>query len=242
MNLESTLSLLANRKLHYRTMFQGIPISVENRKGSIRRGTSPEWGPWKTKMKHPYGYVRGTKHLGMDGAELDVFVGPNKFAKTAYVIMIKKAPDFKKNDEQKVMLGFNSAQEAKEALLKHFDDPKFFGSMKSIPMHQFRKWVGEKPLKLAAELGEPNVYDGGYAHIGDVRTIFHPPSLRKPKKVPTDDPRETDDTYLDVTKRKSAATKSRRDSLTRQHTDQNMRPLNNQLVPGFPSVTIGGFG
>jgi len=192
-------------------------------------------------MKFPYGYVRGTKKLGMDNAELDVFVGPNKLAKNAYVIMIKKAPDFKKNDEQKIMLGFNSAEEAKQAMLKHFDDPKFFGSMKVMSMHEFRKWVSQRPLRLAAELGEPNVYDGGMSHI-EPRSTFHPPSLKKAKKVPVDNPGETDDTYGDATRRKAAATKARRDSLSRQHTDQNMHPLSSTQVSGFPAGNVGGFG
>src|SRR5580765_1666958 len=128
MNQATAIELFANKKLHYRTQFQGIPISVENRKGSVRKGHSPEYGDWETKMKHPYGYVKGTKHIGRDGQELDVFVGPNPFARNAYVIMIKKFPDFKKDDEEKCMLGFNSADEAKKAMLQHFDDPRFFGS------------------------------------------------------------------------------------------------------------------
>lgn len=241
MNLEAAIELYANRKLHYRTMFQGIPISVENKKGSIRRGTSPEWGPWETKMRHPYGYVRGTKKMGMDGAELDVFMGPNKLAKNAYVIMIRKAPDFRKDDEQKIMLGFDSAEAAKQALLKHFDDPRFFGRSKTMSMHEFRKWVMRKPIKLAANLGEPNVYDGGYAHIEPLPS-YHAPSLKNPKRVPSDSPGETDDSFGDVTRRKAAATKARRDSLTKQHTDSGMHPLSSTQVSGFPFGTVGGFG
>jgi len=126
-------------------------------------------------------------------------------------------------------------------MMKHFDDPRFFGKMKTMSMHDFRLWVSEKPLKMAAELGEPNVYDGGMAHI-EPRSTFHPPSGKNWKVVPTDDPRETDDTYGDVTRRKAAATKARRDSLTKQHTTQNWTALNTTQVSGFPSGTVGGFG
>ncbi len=241
MNLAAAIDIYANRKLHYRTQFQGIPISIENRKGSIRRGTSPEYGPWETKMQHPYGYIRSTKHIGRDGAELDCFVGPNPLASNAYVIMIKKAPDFKKDDEHKVMLGFNSAEEAKEEMLKHFDNPKFFGSMKTMPMDKFRKWVQERRLEMAAHLGEPQVYDGGYQHI-EPENSFHPPSLKKAKRVPVDDPMEKDNEFLDVTKRKEKGTIAMRNRLTKQHADANQRPLSRQLVSGFPSGTIGGFG
>jgi hypothetical protein len=264
MNLENTLELYANRKLHYRTAFQGLPISVENRKGSVRRGCNKSWGCWATKMHIPYGYIRGTR--GVDGDAVDVFLGPDVECKFAYVVHTRKQPNFKQYDEDKVMLGFGEATEAKKAFLRHFNDSRFFGGMDTIPMEQFKQQVlqtKEKPQKLdgsklegaikleklkqvkkkkiQANLGEPQVYDGGMGHI-EPRPSFHPPSLKKPKRVPSDDPREDDDTFMDVTKRKSKATKDRRDSLTRQHTDANYRALNNQLVSGFPSVTVGGFG
>lgn len=241
MNLNSTINLYANRKLHYRTSFQGIPISVENRKGSIRKGVSAN-GPWETKMQIPYGYVKGSKHIGMDGDELDVFVGPDKLASEAYIIMIKKAPDFKQDDEEKALLGFSSALAAKKAFLAHYNNPRFFGSMRTVPMSEFRTWIDTKPVKkVAANTGEPGVYNGGMAHI-DPQPSFHPPSLRNPQYVPTDDPREKDDRFGDVTKRNEAVTKHRRDSLTKQHTDGSWKALSSTQVSGFPSGTVGGFG
>lgn len=239
MRLEATIELYANRKLHYRMNHQGLPISVENRKGSVREGCDPKWGCWRTKMTFPYGYIRGTK--GMDGDEVDVFVGPKVDAKYAYVITIKKQPDFKKDDEEKVMLGFGSAKEAKAAFMANYSDPRFFGRLKAIPMHVFSKKVLQKPGAVAA-WGEPQVYDGGYQHIAESQTMYHPPSLKKTKRVPVDDPMEKDNSFLDVTKRREKETIGMRNRLTKQHADPNMKPLNRQLVSGFPSGTIGGFG
>lgn len=241
MNLSATIELYANKKLAYRTVFQGIPISVENRKGSIRRGVSKEWGPWKVKMGAPYGYVKGTRHLGMDKAELDVFIGPNKFAKNAFIFMIKKAPNFSRNDEEKVLLGYDSLDQAREAIQQHFDDVRFIGKARTMTMQDFRKWVTQKPSKIAAHLGEPQVYDGGYGHLEAIPTE-HPPSLRNPKYIPNDNPLEKDDTYLDVTKRKDRATQAFRNRLTKQHPDANWRGLNRTLMVGLPSGTVGGFG
>lgn len=239
MKLQAAIDLYANRKLHYRMQHQGLPISVENRKGSVRKGCDKKWGCWRTKMTFPYGYIRGTK--GMDGDEVDVFVGPKVDAKFAYIIMIKKQPDFKKNDEEKVMLGFESAKEAKEAFMENYSDPRFFGRMKKVPMPVFSEKVMQKPGQVAA-WGEPQIYDGGYQHIAESQVPYRAPSNKKGKRVPTDDPRETDDKYLDVTKRKDKETIGFRNRLTKQHTDQNMRALNTQLVGGFPSGTVGGFG
>lgn len=127
-------------KLQGRMEYQGLPISIENRKGSVRKWYDPhnkEEG--KTKMLWPYGYIRRTK--GVDGDHVDVYVGPNKDAKVAFVIHQMKAPDFKQFDEDKVMLGFDSADEAKSAYLKQYNNPKFFGSMTPIPMEQFKTKV-----------------------------------------------------------------------------------------------------
>jgi len=243
MILQATIDLYANRKLHKRLVFQGLDISVENRAGSTRRGSSPHWGPWETHMKYDYGYVKGSK--GMDGGGVDCFIGPNPNAKNAYVVHILKLPDFKKYDEDKCMLGFNSKKEAKDAFMAHYDSPRFFGGITVLPMAEFKKKVLETaetgPHKIEA-WGEPQLYDGGYQHIADTQTMYRPPSDRKGKRIPTDDPMEKDNRFLDVTKRKSKANQAFRNRLTKQHTDQNMKPLNTQLVSGFPSGTVGGFG
>ena len=139
MNLQTTLEIYANRKLHKRLKFQGLDISVENAAGTTRRGSSPHWGPWETHMKYDYGYVKGSK--GMDGGGVDCFIGPNEKAKMAYVVHILKLPDFKKYDEDKCMLGFNSKKEAKDAFMAHYDSHKFFGGMDVIPMAEFKKKV-----------------------------------------------------------------------------------------------------
>lgn len=72
--------------------------------------------------------------------------------------------------------------------------------------------MGRSPqLQGFADMGEPMAGAMGHAHIDPV-TWFRPPSLTKREKsneegrVPTDDPRETNDKYLDVTKRNSKDT------------------------------------
>lgn len=236
----------ANRKLHSKIKFQGMNVSIENRKGSVRRGVDDAGQRWATTMKWPYGYIRtahGESAMGVDGDHLDCFIGPDPIAPVAYIVSTKRPPDFKQDDEHKVMLGWRSAAAAKHAFMIHYDDHRFFGGMQAIPVRELMKKIRSSNGKaVLAEIGEPGVYDGGYGHIEPIPT-WHSPSARKPKYVPNpSDPRETDDSLLDVTKRKDKAAAALRNRLTRQHTDQNMRPLNTQLVQGFPSVTIGGFG
>jgi len=141
-------------KLSRRTYFRGLHISVETDKGELRHWydkANDEKGT--TKMKYPYGYIRRTK--GTDGDHVDVYVGPNKRAKNVYVIHQMKAPDFKKYDEDKCMLGFLSAQAAKVAYLGHYNDKRFFGSMSVLPFEEFEKKVLhtfdlKRPTKIAA--------------------------------------------------------------------------------------------
>lgn len=128
-------------KLQGHTDFQGLPIAIENRRGSVRKGKSREGVEWRTKMKHPYGYIVGTK--GKDDEAVDCYVGPDKEAPAAFVVHQHK-PDGTGYDEDKVMLGFPSKKAAKEAFLMHYDSPKFLGPMAKVSMERLRELVASK--------------------------------------------------------------------------------------------------
>lgn len=125
-------------KLQGRRKFAGLDISIENRKGSVRRGTDEDGHEWETKMKNPYGYIRGT--IGVDGDHLDCFLGDNEDAKYVYVIH-QKDPVTNKYDEDKCMLGFNTLEDAKKAYLAHYDRPGFIQSISTIPIDTFKEKV-----------------------------------------------------------------------------------------------------
>lgn len=130
-------------KLHGRVDFQGLPVSIENRKGSYRTWKDHFNGTeGKTLMRCAYGYVRGT--LGTDGDEVDVYLGPDKKSDKVFVITQMKTPKFAEIDEQKCMLGFSSAKEAKAAYLAQYDNPKFFGSMKEMSLEDFKSKLKSK--------------------------------------------------------------------------------------------------
>ena len=126
--------------------FQGLDISIENPTGTVRSGIDPNGQTWETSMEADYGYIRGTN--GMDDEHVDVFIGPDKDAQSAYIITIMKPPSFENIDEQKVMLGYNTGAEAKRAFLRHYDSPRFFGSMTAMTMTDFKKKVKESDGKL----------------------------------------------------------------------------------------------
>ena len=130
-------------KLHYKMEFQGLPVSIENRKGSKRHWYDPHnKTEGTTTMEFPYGYIRGT--LGTDGDHVDVYVGDDKDADKVFVITQMKAPEFKVVDEQKCMLGFSTGKEAKAAYIRHYNNPKFFGKMKALTMDEFKSKLKKK--------------------------------------------------------------------------------------------------
>ena len=121
--------------------FQGLPIAIENRKGSVRKGKDSDGNEWRTKMKLPYGYIKGTK--GADGEEVDTYVGPDKEAPDAYVVH-QRDKETGKYDEDKVMLGFRSKSDAKKAFLAHYDSPQFLGPISRVSMDRLRELVRVK--------------------------------------------------------------------------------------------------
>lgn len=146
----------AQRALQGRINFQGLEVSIENRKGGVREGVDPDGNEWRTKMKYPYGYIRRTE--GADGDHVDCFVGPVKDSATVYVVHIKD-PKTDKYDEDKVMLGFSSKEDAEKAFRQHYDNPeKFFLDTTEMTMEEFKKKIfgdfeKDNPTKLLKTAG-----------------------------------------------------------------------------------------
>jgi hypothetical protein len=135
--------------------FRGLNISIETDKGEYRHWYdvgAKKAG--KTKMTYPYGYIRRTK--GVDGDHVDCYIGPNVDAPKVYVVHQQKAPDFNTYDEDKCMLGFNSADEAKKAYLANFNNDRFFGSMTILSFEEFKRKAlrtMKRPEKIAYDAG-----------------------------------------------------------------------------------------
>ena len=80
----------------------GMNMSIENPKGTVRRGISKKGETWEQKMSHDYGYFRGT--VGKDKDHIDAFIGPQPRSTKVWVID-QKNPDTGVFDEHKVILG-----------------------------------------------------------------------------------------------------------------------------------------
>lgn len=134
-----------------RVRFAGLPVTIENPAGSVRRGRG-----WAVTMTHAYGYIRGT--LGVDGDHFDCLLGPDEEADTAYLVTTKAPPAFEADDEQKALLGFPSEAAARAAFLGMYSDKRFLGAIRAMPMERFKREVlttRERPRMLKALGGGP---------------------------------------------------------------------------------------
>jgi phage-related protein (TIGR01555 family) len=123
------------RPLASHRTWHGLDVSIENEVGSVRSGVDAGGKPWAVTLKHDYGYLRGTK--GVDGDHVDVFMGPDEKAELVYVVHTRKPPDFRAYDEDKCMLNFSTADDARAAFLANFDRPEHFGEMEVFPVGDF---------------------------------------------------------------------------------------------------------
>lgn len=159
-----------------RRRFAGLDITVENPAGSVRRGVDRNGHAWETRMVYDYGYVRGS--LGVDGDQVDVYLGPNADAPMVYVVHQRKAGDWEKYDEDKCMVGFESEDDARAAFLQHYDDPRFLGPITAMPIEEFRAKVRatkEAPKMIKAILFLKSHVEGHERTLPDGRTVHVKP-------------------------------------------------------------------
>jgi len=82
----------------------------------------------------PYGYIRQTE--GTDGDAVDCFLGSVLDAPWVYVIHSRNK--WGEYDEDKVMLGFDSEDAARECFLENYDHPEFLGNIEKFTMTDFK--------------------------------------------------------------------------------------------------------
>ncbi|MBO4726979.1 MAG: hypothetical protein J5631_00985 [Spirochaetaceae bacterium] len=136
-NLEKSLTW-SGHKLQDRTSWNGLKISIENKKGSIRRGVDKDGHQWATKMHFDYGYIRGSE--GTDGDHVDCYLGDNMDAKKVYIVH-QNDPVTHKYDEDKCMLGFDTLEDAKKAYLMQYDRPGFLGKIDTMDFDEFKEFI-----------------------------------------------------------------------------------------------------
>lgn len=134
-----------NYKMEHRRV-DGYNISIENAKGSVRRGKDADGTPWETEMHNDYGYIRGTE--GVDGDHIDVFL--SDVPEEGEVFVVDQYNTDGSFDEHKVMYGFPTKEAAREAYLSNYE--KGWENTRRIDItgvtkDEFRKWVNSSRRK-----------------------------------------------------------------------------------------------
>lgn len=130
--------------------YQGLPIAIENKKGSVRSGTDHTGKRWECEVPADYGYIKGTE--GADGDHVDVYIGPDPKSPLVVVVNQVHIPS-RRFDEHKCLLGFGSEREALETYCRGFSDGKGrerIGSVETMSVDGFKDWLKRGNTQKAA--------------------------------------------------------------------------------------------
>ena len=130
------------RKGHIKV--DGLDITIEQPKGSIRRGTDANGKQWESEMHNTYGYIRGTESV--DGDHIDIFLSDNPTEGNVFVVdQINKDGSF---DEHKVMYGFSDMESARQAYLSNYEEGwQGLGNITEVSKEDFKAWIDSSKRK-----------------------------------------------------------------------------------------------
>ncbi len=124
----------------------GFDVTIEQPKGSVRSGVDASGKAWSQEMHNTYGYIRGTE--GVDGDHIDVFLSDHLDSWNGMVYVVDQVNKDGSFDEHKVMYGFDSEQEARDAYLSNYEEGwTGLGNITSVTRDEFRKWVDSSHRK-----------------------------------------------------------------------------------------------
>ncbi len=140
--------LAGNYKLG-RTSIYGLPIAIEQPRGSYRTGVDANGKRWATRMAAHYGYISGTK--GNDGDCVDCFIGFYPQSDVVFVINQNIGGKF---DEHKVCLCYPDAETARRGYMDSYERGwQGLESLVPLSISQLKWWLKRgdmsRPLRAA---------------------------------------------------------------------------------------------
>ena len=122
----------------------GFNVTIEQPKGSIRRGKDANGKEWESEMHNTYGYIRGTESV--DGDHIDIFLSDNPTEGNVFVVdQVNKDGSF---DEHKVMYGFSDMESARKAYLSNYEEGwQGLGNITEVSKEEFKKWIDSSKRK-----------------------------------------------------------------------------------------------
>ena len=122
----------------------GFNVTIEQPKGSVRRGKDANGKEWETEIHNTYGYIRGTESV--DGDHIDIFLSDNPIEGNVFVVdQVNKDGSF---DEHKVMYGFSDMESARKAYLSNYEEGwQGLGNITEVSKEEFKKWIDSSKRK-----------------------------------------------------------------------------------------------
>ena len=136
----------------------GLPIAIESPKGTLRKGADEDGQRWSCVMPADYGYIRRAPSAEGEQEWMDCFVGDNRTSECPAHVIDGYTP-VGMFDEHKVMLGFDSPQDALRCFHEAYNDGRRAGSVTTMSHDELREWLasgevmrplGRRNLRLAA--------------------------------------------------------------------------------------------
>ena len=118
----------------------GFDISIENPRGSVRSGVDENGNEWSVTMHDTYGYIRNTESV--DGDHIDIFLSDHIGNWNGSVFVVDQVKPDGSFDEHKVMYGFDTEEEAREAYLANYSEGwQGLGNITEVSKRGFKKWI-----------------------------------------------------------------------------------------------------
>jgi N12 class adenine-specific DNA methylase len=180
----------------------GYDISIENPKGSVRRGTDQNGQQWEQEMHNTYGYIRGTE--GVDGDHIDVFLSDLPIGGDVFVVdqVNPKTGEF---DEHKVMYGFPDMASAEAAYLSNYEEGwQGLGAITPVSREEFKKWVESSHRKTKPFAAYKSVKTQGDVQVGESKPAAEAAETetKKQEKKPKEHKRIVSDDQMEELRKK----------------------------------------
>jgi len=210
-----------------RARVAGLDISIENPRGSVRSGTSPDGKAWESILHSHYGYVRGT--TGADGDHVDVFLKPDTQENWTGEVYIVDQVDPKTGawDEHKVLIGYDSIDEARDAYHANYQKGwKGLKAISAVPMDGLKTW-------LQGDTTTP--FDKSVPAVSPAKEGADKPAPKKAKPAAAE---RSDDTEQSSEQSDLSRARRNRRGLVAHDDVEALVARVRQKLPGLPEVVI----
>ncbi|MCK5606960.1 hypothetical protein KAR91_33970 [Candidatus Pacearchaeota archaeon] len=195
-------------KLAGKRKWNGVNISIENKKGSVRSGIDPDGKPWSIKMKYAYGRIPRTE--GNDGDNIDVIIGPDLDSDLVFIIH-QTTPWIDGWDEDKCILGAKNKAQAEQIFKSMYNMDGFMGPIDTVSTEVFKIMLKEskkgKPLGSSKITDSKSFRDSKFTNrlkdaitnliLGILIEMEHTNDIHEAEKIAKDHLAEDPNYYLD---------------------------------------------